>query len=129
MSWKESGSRAVLCAALGAVLFSSTIFSANNFEIKAPESDAFGSSLQFNFLKNIEADEYEIFGLINRERRRKGLAELVWDDQLARMARSYSRKMAKESFFSHFDGRGKTVVDRARDSDIRGWRKIGENLF
>ncbi len=37
--------------------------------------------------------------------------------------------MAKENFFAHSDFDGKTVVDRAKDSRIKNWRKIGENLF
>ena len=78
---------------------------------------------------NFANDEQQIHYLINNERRKKGLGDLYWDEDLAKMARSYSRQMARESFFSHFDGDGNSVVERAKDSDIRGWNKIGENLF
>jgi uncharacterized protein YkwD len=78
---------------------------------------------------NTDADEREIFDLINRERSRKGLGELNWDSDLSRLARAYSQKMARENFFSHYDGDGKAVDDRAKDMRLKSWRKIGENLF
>lgn len=72
------------------------------------------------------SDEYEIFELLNRERSRSRLRQLAWDDDLAQVARNYSRQMAREGFFSHHDSRGRSVVDRAEKI---GWAKIGENLF
>lgn len=72
-------------------------------------------------------DESAIFQLVNRERSRTHLGELMWDERLAKVARDYSRRMAREGFFDHYDSNGKTVTDRA--SRIRGWSRIGENLF
>lgn len=74
-------------------------------------------------------DEYEIHDLVNRERSRARLKTLEWDDRLAKLARAYSRRMANEGFFDHYDPAGKTVVDRARSYKIRDWLEIGENLF
>lgn len=71
-------------------------------------------------------DEAEIFALVNRERVRARLGALNWDDKAANVARNYSRRMAREHFFDHFDPEGRTVIERA--SKIR-WEKIGENLF
>ena len=48
------------------------------------------------------------------------------DDDLARVARNFSRQMARERFFSHSDRDGKTVIQRAAKVS---WSKIGENLF
>jgi uncharacterized protein YkwD len=79
--------------------------------------------------KSYADDEYQIFELVNVERHRSGLNDLDWDENLARVARRYSEKMLKENFFDHADFNGKTVVDRAKDSRIKDWRKIGENLF
>lgn len=78
---------------------------------------------------SIESDEAEIFAMINQERRRKGLEELIWDEALSRLAREYSQKMARENFFSHYDRDGEAVDGRARKMRIRNWNKIGENLF
>jgi uncharacterized protein YkwD len=75
------------------------------------------------------SDETRILSLINRERSRKGLSGLEWSDDLANVARSYSQKMAREHFFAHVDSNGNDVVARARRMRVRGWAKIGENLF
>ena len=75
------------------------------------------------------ANEGRILSLINRERERIGLTQLSWDDRLAGLARQYSEKMARENFFDHIDSQGNDVVARARQNRIRGWNKIGENLF
>ncbi|MEO8042845.1 MAG: CAP domain-containing protein [Acidobacteriota bacterium] len=71
--------------------------------------------------------ESEVFDLVNRERSRARLGMLEWDDRLAQVARDYSRRMAREGFFDHYDPNGKTVIDRA--SHLRNWSTIGENLF
>ena len=78
---------------------------------------------------NLSSDEFQIHYLVNNERRKNGLNDLYWDNGLAAMARAFSRQMARESFFSHYDRNGKSVVDRARQSNIVGWSKIAENLF
>lgn len=72
-------------------------------------------------------DEARVFNLVNRERLRAHMGGLQWDDRLARVARDYSRRMAREGFFDHYDPNGKTVIDRA--ARIPGWERIGENLF
>ena len=74
-------------------------------------------------------EEYEIFRLVNAERAKQRLQPLAWDEDLADVARDHSRQMAKQGFFAHQDRKGRTVVDRAEQRDIRGWSKIGENLF
>lgn len=78
---------------------------------------------------NLGDDEYHIFELVNRERARVRLSQLQWDDQLADLARSYSEQMADENFFSHYDRSGATVVQRAEQQRVKGWARIGENLF
>lgn len=74
-------------------------------------------------------DEHEIHELVNRERNRARLRDLEWDDRLGRLARAYSRQMARENFFDHYDRAGRSVMDRANNSRITDWRRIGENLF
>jgi len=78
---------------------------------------------------NFNGDEDEIFALVNEERLRKDLNALKWDDQLAEIARNYSRQMARENFFDHLDPKGADVVVRAEKSKLKRWDKIGENLF
>lgn len=120
--------RATLFSALSFfVLTSIFLFQPRVSAVSASETAEFAASSAVSF--GLEDDEYEIFELINQERRRKGLSALYWDDDLARMARNYSRKMARENFFSHYDSDGDSVSERATRSRVTGWRKIGENLF
>lgn len=128
MTWKSRFSRTVLGAVLLLLLFSTVTVSAQFSRSRKVGGGASVSSRQ-TYRNSLASDEFGIHNLINRERSKKGLGELVWDDRLAQMARLYSRKMAKESFFSHFDRNGNSVVERADDSEIKGWTKIGENLF
>ena len=73
--------------------------------------------------------EGEVFDLVNRERSRARLSTLEWDDRLAKLARDYSRQMAREKFFDHYDPNGRTVIDRAERARLKNWSSIGENLF
>ena len=74
-------------------------------------------------------EEMEIFRLVNNERAKQRLQTLEWDARVADLARDYSRQMARQGFFGHYDAKGRTVVERATDQRVRGWSKIGENLF
>ncbi len=78
---------------------------------------------------DFEADESEIFTLVNAERNRHGLKQLLWDEAVADIAREYSKRMARENFFGHFDSDGKSAADRAQAARLKHWSKIGENLF
>jgi uncharacterized protein YkwD len=78
---------------------------------------------------DLEAHEFQIFDLINRERARRGLNALTFDEDAADIARKYSKKMARENFFSHYDADGNSVLERAERAHLKGWSKIGENLF
>lgn len=71
----------------------------------------------------------EIFKQVNNQRRKKGLSDLRWNDDLEKLARNYSRQMADGNFFSHYDRNGNSIVQRAKAMKVIGWRKIGENLF
>ena len=79
--------------------------------------------------RNVYDDELRVFTLVNQERAKRGLSTVQWDDRLSALARSFSEQMADEGFFDHYDRQGSSVVDRARRARIKGWRKIGENLF
>ncbi|MGI8811141.1 MAG: CAP domain-containing protein [Pyrinomonadaceae bacterium] len=78
-------------------------------------------------LRSDNAQEIQILELVNRQRRRENLSTLLWNEDLARVARLYSERMSREGFFDHYDPAGRTVIDRA--SKIHGWSRIGENLF
>ncbi|MBX3243665.1 MAG: CAP domain-containing protein [Acidobacteria bacterium] len=78
---------------------------------------------------NKNALENDIYIKVNRQRTRRHMNMLVWDERLAEVARAYSRQMARENFFAHADPKGRMVQDRIVDTDIIQWKKVGENLF
>ncbi len=82
-------------------------------------------------LKVADADEgaLRVLNLVNAERAKRGLNQLLWDNDAAKMAAEYSEKMARENFFSHFDSKGESVLERAKAAKLKHWSKIGENLF
>jgi len=127
MTWKSVFSRFALFAFLGVFLFATVAVSGQRERIRKSATGVVSSNREAR--GSLSNDEFQIHYLINNERRKKSLGDLYWDDELAKLARTYSRQMARESFFSHFDRDGNSVVERAEKSDIRGWSKIGENLF
>lgn len=64
---------------------------------------------------------------MNAERQAGGLRMLVWDEQVAELARSHAFKMAENKFFSHRSQGGETVDGRANQMGVR-WIGIGENI-
>lgn len=50
---------------------------------------------------NLSLLEKEIHKQINREREKKGLVPLIWNDKLANIARNHSQDMAKRNYFEH----------------------------
>ncbi len=84
---------------------------------------------EFVYTTNFSGVSRTIFQKINYERKKKRLDSMMWHEDLADLAYDYSELMAKEGFFDHEDNDGNTVVDRAEKYGIKGWRKIGENLF
>jgi uncharacterized protein YkwD len=127
MIWKSKFSGITVFVILGVFLFGAVPVSAQRVKIRKSATGRVSTIQESR--GSLSNDEFQIHYLVNNERRKKGLGDLYWEESLARMARTYSRQMARESFFSHFDRDGNSVVERAQSSNIRGWSKIGENLF
>jgi uncharacterized protein YkwD len=72
--------------------------------------------------------ERHVFDLLNAERRKNGLSELTWSDDVASVARLHSENMAHENFFSHRGTDGSMVDDRADRMGLGAWKTIGENI-
>lgn len=77
---------------------------------------------------DIEEMEAEIVRQINNIRQENDLNVLEDNDRLAQVARSYSRTMAQENFFSHTSPDGTTPAQRVGSAGIL-FRVVGENLF
>ncbi len=72
--------------------------------------------------------EFQVFEQINQKRAADGLDLLVWNKQVAAVARLHSANMATFGFFSHTGMDGKKVDDRADSLGLQKWRMIGENI-
>jgi uncharacterized protein YkwD len=76
----------------------------------------------------VSAAEREAFDLINKKRADAGLEPLVWNQQLATLARQHSDDMAEYKFFSHRGTDGSMVDQRADRLGLMNWTAIGENI-
>jgi len=71
--------------------------------------------------------ERRAFERTNQERFKAGLAPLVWDADLCRMARAHSESMARLNFFAHETPEGLRLKERARALGLH-FRVIAENI-
>lgn len=72
--------------------------------------------------------ERRAFEQTNQARVENGLAPLVWDSELCRMAREHSESMARLGHFSHETQEGIHLKERAHKNGILHFRVIGENI-
>lgn len=66
---------------------------------------------------DLEALEREAHDLVNGFRRERGLAALEWDEQVAKVARDYSRAMLVAADLDH-DADGRSTAQRLRSAGI-----------
>lgn len=72
--------------------------------------------------------EIKIHNMINKEREKKGLPGLLWDESLHGIARKYSQDMVQRKFFSHNDPDGKTFIDRFKAAGFECKIKAGDTI-
>jgi uncharacterized protein YkwD len=72
-------------------------------------------------------EEARMMALVNRDRRRAGVAPLTADPQLAALARAHSEDMLAHSFFAHISPRTGPLAARAAAAHIP-FRRIAENI-
>ncbi len=116
------------------LFISLVIFSVNLFaqigtnDLMRPRKVAENSVLKnTNTVSALEL-ERQAFTLLNEKRNDEGLLPLVWDDDVAKVARVHSQNMASHRFFSHKGLDGSLVSDRADHLGLSKWRLIGENI-
>jgi len=99
-----------------------------NFITVKPQSDEF-VNLNFKFADGSvdEVAEQEMLVLLNEERKKAGLAPVVFDDSLADVARSHSKDMFTRGYFSHYNPEGQSPFDRMEKAGI-SYLFAGENL-
>jgi len=74
-----------------------------------------------------QTKERQIFELVNAARVQHGLKPYIWDERLAAVARSHSRDMLNNNFFSHISPTTGDPGARLSAAGIN-WRTCGENL-
>jgi uncharacterized protein YkwD len=119
---------AILIAVFAETSFSQTISVRDGNRIVRSTGQSRVSQDSTSTKNDISKMERRVFVLVNRERTKRGLKSLSWNEDVAKAARTHSRNMAAYNFFSHNGRDKKTVVDRARLAGINNWRRIGENL-
>jgi len=77
---------------------------------------------------SIDAEtEKQMLSLVNEERKKAGVGELVIWEELVVVARSHARDMWERKYFSHFSPDGEDVGDRLEKNNV-GYLLAGENL-
>ncbi len=72
--------------------------------------------------------EKRAFEQTNIARVKNGLAPLVWDADICRMARIHSESMSRQGYFSHVTPEGLHLRERARVVGILRYVVLGENI-
>ena len=72
--------------------------------------------------------EKRAFEQTNIVRLKNGLAPLVWDGDICRMARIHSESMSRQGYFSHVTPEGLRLRERAREVGILRYNVLGENI-
>jgi len=72
--------------------------------------------------------EKRAFEQTNLVRVKNGLAPLIWDADVCRMARIHSESMSRNRYFSHVTPDGLRLPDRARAAGILKFSVLGENI-
>jgi uncharacterized protein YkwD len=71
--------------------------------------------------------EIKMIDLVNKDRSEHGLAPLIRDEELTKVARQHSRDMFVRGYFSHVTPDGKDPFDRMKANDIH-FITAGENI-
>lgn len=71
--------------------------------------------------------QLEVLTLTNAERKKRGLAPLIWNPDLAKVAEAHCRDMSDRGYFSHETPEGLAPLDRAASAGI-SFRAIAENI-
>lgn len=74
-----------------------------------------------------EESELAMFRLVNDERRKRGIAELIWEPKLIPPARAHAEDMWEREYFGHVSPEGEDVGDRLDRFEV-DYQVAGENL-
>lgn len=72
--------------------------------------------------------EKKIHDLVNKERAKRGLSALSWNEKLHKAARKYSTAMAERNFLSHNDPDGESFYDRYKAEGFECRIRSGDTI-
>jgi uncharacterized protein YkwD len=72
--------------------------------------------------------EKKIHDLVNKERAKRGLSALSWNESLRKAAGKYSKAMAERNFFSHNDPDGRSFYDRYKAEGFECRIRSGDTI-
>ena len=70
-----------------------------------------------------------IHGYINGERRKHGLRDLQWDQQLAQIAYTHSKDMSERDYFDHVSPEGEDFSARYRKNGYKLQTRVGDQVY
>lgn len=95
--------------------------------IKPKTNEKVDLGFQTSEFKVDEATEQEMIKLVNKERISRGLKALTFGSKLREVGRKHSADMFNRGYFAHYSPEGKSVADRAQETEVE-FLVIGENL-
>ncbi len=104
-----------------------TLKKLNFLTVETGSNEVRGLNFKAENLKFSQSDEKRMLELINQERRKRGLVELVSDESIKKVARDYALYMFRNSYVAHRDLEGRTPSERLRDAGIEYYFS-GENI-
>ncbi|OGY25679.1 MAG: hypothetical protein A2Z11_04465 [Candidatus Woykebacteria bacterium RBG_16_43_9] len=89
-------------------------------------------SLELSFPEEIklapdQKSEKEMFDFVNKERNKRGIKQVIWGEDLNKVARSHCLDMFEKGYFSHYSPEGSSPFDRMDQFGI-DYKAAGENL-
>lgn len=109
-------------------IFGGAIEETINFLTIKPGSN---ESIRLNFstrsYKIDEKSQNKMLEMINEERRKKNLGEIVRDEKLLQVAQEHAKDMLERGYFSHYTPEGLSPFDRMEMANIP-FQSAGENL-
>jgi uncharacterized protein YkwD len=120
---KTSGVEARLSEVFGGVIEDSLTY----FTIQPGSTDRVEISVEEQVLKIDEEAERAMFKLVNEEREKRGLHELILRSEVVPVAREHARDMWGRKYFGHVSPEGEDVGDRLTEAGVT-YSFAGENL-
>lgn len=81
---------------------------------------------EYNLVPDTQA-EVDLFNMVNQERAKAGVGQLIWEESLVPVGRAHATDMWQRKYFAHVSPDGEDVGGRLRKNNI-SYTYAGENL-